>query len=72
MQKALLREYDETLTPERPLFRYLSMLHRVNHLATLSLAREGFAAGLMSGRVRRLHHRWIGRELRTSTSSTHV
>lgn len=71
LQQALLHGYDETLTPERPLFRYLSMLHRVNHLATLSLARERFPAGLMSGRVRRLHWQWIEHELGTPPSAGH-
>jgi Ser/Thr protein kinase RdoA (MazF antagonist) len=65
LQAALFEGYDPTLTPARPLFRYLSMLHRVNHLATLSLARERFPAGLMSGRVRRLHQRWIEQELQS-------
>ena len=59
MQEALLQGYDDTLTPAQPLFRYLSMLHRVNHLTTLALARERFPAGVLSSRVRRLHQRWI-------------
>jgi tRNA A-37 threonylcarbamoyl transferase component Bud32 len=69
LQTALLEGYDPTLTAARPLFRYLSILHRVNHLATLSLARERFPAGMMSGVVRRLHRRWIEQELRTAASS---
>jgi hypothetical protein len=63
LQHALLRGFDETLTPQRPLFRYLLMLHRVNHLGTLSLNRERFPASFLSHRVRRLHQRWIDREL---------
>jgi hypothetical protein len=71
LQRALLEGYDPTLTVARPLFRYLSILHRVNHLATLSLARERFPAGMMSGVVRRLHRRWIEQELRTAASPNH-
>jgi hypothetical protein len=71
LQEALLQGYDQALTPARPLFRYLSMLHRVNHLATLSLARERFPAGIMSRRVRRLHQRWIEQELRSPASPSH-
>ncbi len=71
LQDALLQGYDQTLTPTRPLFRYLSMLHRVNHLATLSLARERFPAFVMSARVRRLHQRWIEHELQATTSHKH-
>jgi aminoglycoside phosphotransferase (APT) family kinase protein len=71
LQEALLQAFDPTLTPARPLFRYLSMLHRVNHLATLSLARERFPGGMMSGRVRRLHQRWIEHELRMPASLGH-
>jgi hypothetical protein len=67
LQEALLKGYDLTLTPGRPLFRYLLMLHRINHLATLSLARERLPAALMSGRVRRLHQRWIEQELQSTS-----
>jgi aminoglycoside phosphotransferase (APT) family kinase protein len=63
LQDALLRGFDETLKPTRPLFRYLLMLHRVNHLGTLSLVREPFPGSVVSRRVRRLHQRWIDREL---------
>jgi hypothetical protein len=63
LQKALLHGFDETLTPANPLFRFLSMLHRVNHLGTLSLNAERFPASFLSHRVRRIHQRWIKREL---------
>ena len=42
LQSALLRGLDPALTPDHPLFRFLSMLHRVNHLGTLALRRERF------------------------------
>jgi hypothetical protein len=63
LQRALLSGFDETLTPERPLFRYLVVLHRINHYASLSLSRERFLARALSNRVRRLHASWIEREL---------
>ena len=63
LQDALLRGYDVSLRPDRPLFRYLLMLHRVNHLGTLSLNREPFPARMLSRRVRQLHQQWIEQEL---------
>jgi serine/threonine protein kinase len=66
MQAALLQGFDETLTPDAPLFRYLLMLHRVNHFGSLSLNREPFLASVFSGRVRRLHRTWFERELATT------
>jgi hypothetical protein len=63
LQAALLRGLDPALTPDHPLFRCLLMLHRVNHLGTLSLYREHFPASVLSARVRRLHRAWIDREL---------
>jgi aminoglycoside phosphotransferase (APT) family kinase protein len=65
LQTALLRGFDPALTAARPLFRYLTMLHRVNHLGTLSLNRERFLANAFSRRVRRLHRAWIEGELTT-------
>lgn len=69
LQSALLRGFDETLTPARPLFRYLLMLHRINHLGTLALNAEPFPASALSRRVRRIHLRWIERELQSDSSS---
>jgi hypothetical protein len=63
LQNGLLRGFDETLTRTNPLFRYLLMLHRVNHLGTLALNAEPFPASALSHRVRRIHLRWIEREL---------
>jgi Ser/Thr protein kinase RdoA (MazF antagonist) len=65
LQTALLDGYEKSLTPERPLFRYLSMLHRVNHLATLSLKKEPLPGRAVSHLVRKLHRTWIERELAT-------
>jgi hypothetical protein len=66
LQQALLTGFDPELTADRPLFRYLVMLHRVNHFASLSLNREPFLARTFSRRVRRLHARWIDREITTT------
>ena len=63
LQTALLRGLDPSLTPVHPLFRFLSMLHRINHLGTLSLGKERFPASLFSSRVRYLHRQWIESEL---------
>jgi hypothetical protein len=68
LQSALLRGLDETLTPEHPLFRYLLMLHRINHLGTLALRRERFPSSVLSARVRRLHRRWLDGQLAESES----
>jgi hypothetical protein len=70
LQRALLAGFDEGLSAERPLFRYLVMLHRINHFTTLSLAREHLLARALSRRVRHLHAAWIERELgRVATTS---
>jgi tRNA A-37 threonylcarbamoyl transferase component Bud32 len=63
LQSALLRGYDGTLTSSLPLFRFLSMLHRVNHSLTLSLSRERLPAALLNRSVLRIHRRWIDSEL---------
>ena len=63
LQAALLEGLDPSLTPERPLFRLLSMLHHVNHFGTVSLRRESFPARLLNWRVARMHRRWIDSEL---------
>lgn len=63
LQRALLTGYDPALTPDRPLFRLLSMLHRINHLATLSLNPESFPGRVISRRVLRRHHSWIAQQL---------
>ena len=69
LQTALLHGLDPALSTHHPLFRYLLMLHRINHLGTLALRRERFPAGVLNARVRRLHRQWIAAEL-ASTEST--
>ena len=68
LQAALLRGFNPLLTRDRPLFRYLVMLHRINHFSSLSFAQEPWFARALSARVRRLHTSWINRELATSSS----
>lgn len=70
LQAALLRGLDPALTVSHPLFRYLLMLHRINHLGTLALSREPFPANVLSARVGRLHRQWIDRELAGSEASS--
>ena len=70
LQKALLRGFDDTLTAERPLFRYLGMLHRINHFSTLSLKPERFPGTILSRRVRRVHRAWIEAELKRGLAAT--
>ncbi|HEY0872603.1 MAG TPA: phosphotransferase [Vicinamibacterales bacterium] len=64
--RGLLEGFDEGLTTQRPMFRLLSLLHRVNHLATLSKSRAPFPASAYNWHVRRAHRSWIERELRMS------
>jgi Ser/Thr protein kinase RdoA (MazF antagonist) len=70
LQSALLRGLDPALTAEHPLFRYLLMLHRINHLGTLALRRERFPSSVLSARVRQLHRQWIDRQLAESEQLT--
>jgi hypothetical protein len=63
LRQALMAGFDATLTPADPLFRIVSMLHRINHLSTLVLKPEGFVTRLYSSRLIAMHRRWIEREL---------
>jgi hypothetical protein len=63
LQDALLRGFDPDLASRHPLFRSLSMLHRVNHLGTLALRRESLPGRLVSARAIGMHRRWIETEL---------
>jgi hypothetical protein len=63
LQAALLRGFEPGLSPQHPLFRLLSMLHRVNHLGTLALRREALPGRLVSWRAIGMHRRWIDHEL---------
>jgi hypothetical protein len=63
LQGGLLRGFDPSLTPDHPLFRFLLMLHHINHFGTVSLQRKRSLRGVFNGRLRRIHWRWIQREL---------
>ncbi len=68
LQEALLRGFDPALSPRRPLFRLLSMMHHVNHLGTLALRHESLPARLLSRWTIAMHRRWIAAELEAGTS----
>ncbi len=57
--QALLEGFEPGLTAQEPLFRLLSLLHRVNHLATLTLNPARFPTNLYNRRLRRLHATWL-------------
>lgn len=65
LQHALRVGFDPTLTEAAPLFRLFTLLHRINNLATVALRPSPFPASLYDAHVRRLHERWLTRELRT-------
>lgn len=65
---ALLRGFAPEQSPGHPLFRLLTLRHRVNHLATLTLNRANGPARLYQWRLRRMHERAIARELDTPVS----
>jgi hypothetical protein len=70
LQRAMINGYDPALTPERPLFRLLLLLHRINHLATLSVNRASFLEELYNGSVRRHHRQWLAAELERGGAAT--
>jgi hypothetical protein len=63
LQQALLHGLDPSLTSDRPFFRFLLILHRINHLTTLSAGTHVFPGSAFNTLVRRLHRRWLAREL---------
>jgi hypothetical protein len=63
LQRALLDGFDHALSPDQPLFRLSVLLHRVNHLTSLTVGRAAFPEALYNGLVRRQHQRWIDAEL---------
>jgi hypothetical protein len=63
LQRALLQGFDPTLSEDRPLLRLMVLMHRINHLTTLTVNRAGLAVGLYNGLVCRQHLGWIKREL---------
>jgi hypothetical protein len=63
LQQAMVGGFDAALTPERPLFRLFLLLHRINHLTTLSVNRASFLEEMYNGMVRRSHRQWLAAEL---------
>jgi len=63
LQTALLGGFDPAMTPDRPLFRLLLLLHSVNHLTGLTLAGAPFPESVYNGLVCRRHRRCIREEL---------
>ncbi len=63
LQLAVLEGFDPALRMDRPMFRLLTLLHRVNHLTTLSVNRFSPAEAVYNALVRRRHRRWIAAEL---------
>jgi aminoglycoside phosphotransferase (APT) family kinase protein len=63
LQRALVHGFDASLTPDAPLFRLMTLLHRINHLTTLSVNRYGGPARIYNSFVRRRHRRWLAAEL---------
>jgi hypothetical protein len=63
LQQALVYGFDPTITVHDPLFRFSLLLHRVNHLTTLSVRRPAFAESVYNGLVKREHRRWLSAEV---------
>lgn len=63
VRAALHAGFDPAITESEPLFRLLTLLHRVNHLGTLTLGSTRGAARLYGWRLRRIHERSIVHEL---------
>lgn len=60
---ALLNGFAPEVTLHHPLYRLLTLRHRVNHLATLTLTRATGPARMYNWRLRRMHERDIAGEL---------
>jgi hypothetical protein len=63
LRRGLMTGFGGGVSESAPLFRLLTLMHRVNHFATLSNAREPLHARIFSHRVRQRHRRWIEAEL---------
>ncbi len=63
LQDALLKGLDPSLTADRPLFRFMLLLHRINNLATVSVHRAPFSETAYNRLVKRRHRRSIAAEL---------
>jgi len=69
LQEALRHGYDPALRASHPLFRVQTLVHRVNNLSTVTLRPGPWPASLYDAHVRRLHLRWLARELGTPVAA---
>jgi hypothetical protein len=63
LQRALIAGFDPALSVDRPLFRLLLLLHRVNHLTSLTVTRARVPEAFYNRLVSRQHRRRIASEL---------
>lgn len=69
LQRALMTGFDSGLSDQAPLFRLSVLLHRVNHLATVTVKRSSVAESVYNRLVRRQHVRWISAEVARSAAA---
>jgi aminoglycoside phosphotransferase (APT) family kinase protein len=60
---ALLEGFDQAVTTDTPLFRLLTLLHRINNLSALARRKARPHEALYNWQVRRHHQAWIASEL---------
>ena len=65
LERAFLAGFDQGVTPGDPLFRLLSLLHRINHLTSMVVSRTSGPQAIYNGLIKRRHRRWIATELAT-------
>jgi Ser/Thr protein kinase RdoA (MazF antagonist) len=66
LEESLLAGYDPALSVNRPLFRLLVLLHRVNHVVTLLFQPARFIEAAYNRLVLHRHYRWLTDELARS------
>jgi Ser/Thr protein kinase RdoA (MazF antagonist) len=62
-QASLLEGFDGALNPRHALFRLYMLIHRINHVGSLTLNAAPFPASVYNRLVRRYHWRQINAEL---------
>lgn len=68
IQTSLMAGYQPGLTFDDPLFRLLTVLHRVNHLVTVVFQRTGLLEAAYNWLVARRHYQWLIAETNRSVS----
>ena len=71
-QRALLRGFDVTLLPDRPMFRLMMLRHRINHLVGLIHDKHSFAGQMYNRGLIRRHYNWIRQEVNRTVPAGHV